>query len=272
MTEADQSTCSQDVAVDIGGMPILLRTQDADFRALVQQRYRGFVRSVGRPTFALDVDLVRPERAVSNEEELRVWNEDGLWRLERGDFRAEWDPRARRGRILQSLSPYAIDSVLRIVHTLIQAPEGGFLLHGSSALRNGRAFLFSGVSGAGKTTISKLAPADATLLTDEISYVRRDGEGYRACGTPFAGELARPGENAAGPIERLYFLAKGPENRIDPIESRDALRLLLRNILFFADDAELVKMVFRSACEFLGRVPAFRLTFYPDERVWDLIQ
>lgn len=195
MTEADQSTCSQDVAVDIGGMPILLRTQDADFRALVQQRYRGFVRSVGRPTFALDVDLVRPERAVSNEEELPVWNEDGLWRLERGDFRAQWDPCARLGRILQCLSPYAIDSVLRIVHTLIQAPEGGFLLHGAGALRNGRAFLFSGVSGAGKTTISKLAPADATLLTDEISYVRRDGEGYRACGTPFAGELARPGNS-----------------------------------------------------------------------------
>jgi hypothetical protein len=30
-------------------------------------------------------------------------------------------------------------------------------------------------------------------------------------------------------------------------------------------------MVFRSACEFLGRVPASRLTFLPDERVWELI-
>jgi len=79
------------------------------------------------------------------------------------------------------------------------------------------------------------------LLTDEISYVRRGGEGYYACGTPFAGELARPGENAAAPIERLYFLAKGPENRIDPIEPGDALRMLLRNILFFADDADLLR-------------------------------
>jgi len=51
----------------------------------------------------------------------------------------------------------------------------------------------------------------------------------------------------------------------------EALRLLLRNILFFADDAELVKMVFRSANEFLDQVPPYRLTFYPDERVWDLI-
>jgi len=172
----------------------------------------------------------------------------------------------------ESLSPYAIDSVLRIVHTLIQAKEGGFLLHGASAIRNGRAFVFSGVSGAGKTTISRLAPADSVLLTDEISYIRREGDSYCACGTPFAGELARLGANEAAPIERLYFLAKGPKNNIDPIDTGDALRMLLRNILFFADDEDLVKMVFRSACEFLGRVPAFRLTFYPDERVWDLIQ
>jgi hypothetical protein len=272
MNQADQSVCGNDVAVDIAGMPILLRTQDAAFRALLEKRYAGFVRPAAEPVFAFDVDVVRPERAVSTEEELRVWSEDGLWRLERGDFRAQWDPRVGRGKILQSVSPYAIDSVLRIVHTLIQAPEGGFLLHGASAIRNGRAFLFSGISGAGKTTISRLAPADSVLLTDEISYVRRQGEGYCACGTPFAGELARLGENAVAPIAHLYFLAKGPENRIEPIETADALRMLLRNILFFADDADLVKMVFRSACEFLGSVPASRLTFYPDERVWDLMQ
>ena len=272
MLQSEQTVCEHDVAVEIGGMPIRLRTHDAKFRALLEKRYAGFVRPAGASSLALDVDLIHPERAVSRAEELRVWSEHGIWRLERGDFRAEWDPSLGRGKILQSLSPYAIDSVLRIVHTLIQAPEGGFLLHGASAIRNCRAFVFSGVSGAGKTTISRLAPADSVLLTDEISYIRRADDRYFACGTPFAGELARLGANEAAPIERLYFLAKGPENRIDPVETADALRMLLRNILFFADDADLVKMVFRSACEFLGRVPAFRLTFFPDVRVWDLIQ
>ena len=70
--------------------------------------------------------------------------------------------------------PYAIDSVLRIVHTLLLSAEGGFLLHASSVVRNGRAFLFTGPSGAGKTTIVGLAPHDVTVLTDEISYVRSD--------------------------------------------------------------------------------------------------
>lgn len=261
-----------EVAVEIGGMPIVVRTGDAEFRALLERRYAGFLGASVKNPLALDVDIIRPDRQICEEEELEVWSEGGMWRLERGDFQAHWDPQAGRGRLAQDFSPYAIDCVLRIVHSLLQAQAGGFLLHSASAIRNGKAFLFSGISGAGKTTISSLIPKDAVLLTDEISYVRRDGEGYRACGTPFAGELARLGENASAPIARLFFLAKGPENRIDPIETPDALRMLLRNILFFADDAELVKMVFRSACDFLARVPAFRLTFYPDSRVWDLIQ
>lgn len=274
MTATDQLVLAQEVSVEIGGMPILLRTTNSDFLALLEQRYRGYLRPAGAASFVFDVE-VHPDHLLPEEDEeneLRVWREGGRWRLERGDFHADLDPAARRGRILQAVSPYAIDSVLRIVHTLIQATEGGFLLHGASAIRNGRAFLFSGVSGAGKTTISRLAPPDATLLTDEISYVRRDGDRYAAFGTPFAGELARPGENAMAPIEHLYFLAKGPDNRIDPVEPADALRMLLRNILFFADDADLVQMVFRSATEFLATVPASRLTFYPDPRVWDLIQ
>ena len=198
--------------------------------------------------------------------------QDGVWRLRRGDFRAHWDPRVGRGRIRQSPNPYSIDSVLRIVHTLILAREGGFLLHSAGAIRNGRAFLFSGVSGAGKTTISRLAPPDVTLLTDEVSYVRRDGDGYRACGTPFAGELARVGENCSAPIGCLFFLHQGTANKIEPLAKPEAIRRLMRNILFFAEDADLVNKVFQSACDFVERVPVRRLTFFPDSRVWDMVR
>jgi ABC-type multidrug transport system ATPase subunit len=62
--------------------------------------------------------------------------------------------------IEQTINPFSLDSVLRILHTLLLAREGGFLLHASSAIRNGSAFLFSGVSGAGKTTMARLAPPD----------------------------------------------------------------------------------------------------------------
>ena len=39
---------------------------------------------------------------------------------------------------------------MRIVHSLIVAERGGFLLHAASAICEGHAYLFSGVSGAAK--------------------------------------------------------------------------------------------------------------------------
>jgi hypothetical protein len=252
-------------------MPILLHTRDHSFRQLLERRYAGFVGSASAPKFEFEVELAAPLADDPNED-VHVQMSDGIWRLQRGDFRARWDPQAGCGHIRQSANPYSIDSVLRIVHTLILATEGGFLLHSAGAIRDAKAFLFSGVSGAGKTTISRLAPPDVTLLTDEVSYIRRDAGGYRACGTPFAGELARIGENCSAPVECLFFLKQGPENRIEPMEEAEAIRRLMRNILFFAEDPKLVKEVFHSACEFVEHVPVRQLMFIPDSRVWDMIQ
>jgi hypothetical protein len=262
---------SSSVVVEIGGLPIRLHCDNPSFVRQIQERYTGYVSEKNDARFDFQIELA-PLGTKSRDEDVRVTWDAGRWLMERGDFRAEWNPSTSRGRIQQTINPYSLDSVLRIVHTLLLAREGGFLLHASSAIRNGRAFLFSGVSGAGKTTMARLAPPDAALLTDEISYVTlRDGK-YYAVGTPFFGELARVGENLEAPIEALYLLAKGPENKIEPIEGADAVRGLLGNILFFARDPEFVKLVFETAFEFAAHVPVRRLTFVPDSSVWELIQ
>lgn len=261
---------SDSIVVEIGGLPIRLRCADSAFVDLLVERYAGYVTNSNDAGFDFEIELA-PPGTESGDEDLSVAWESGRWRMERGDFSAEWDPSTCRGRIQQTINPYSLDSVLRIVHTLLLARRGGFLMHASSAIRNGRAFLFSGVSGAGKTTIARLAPPDAALLTDEISYVTRQDERYFAVGTPFFGELARVGENLRAPIECVYLLAQGPENTVEPIVGADAVRGLLGNILFFARDPEFVKLVFDSAFDFVSRVPVRRLTFAPDARVWELI-
>ena len=259
------------LVIEIGRMPVRVNTSDPGFLAMLQDRYAGFLGSSSEHAeIEFEVELAQPS-PTDPESDVRVTHNSGRWSLQRGDFRAEWEPALGTGRIRQSANPYSIDAVLRIVHTLVLARQGGFLLHSASAIRNGKAFLFAGVSGAGKTTISRLAPADATLLTDEISYVRKDGEGYIAYGTPFAGELAKLGENVSAQLAALYLLRHGSENRIDPVPSAEAARSVLANMLFFAEDDQLVQAMFHSAFEFVNRVPVSRLTFLPDSRVWELI-
>jgi len=256
--------------VEIGGIPIFLQSDDKDFRRLIEDRYEGFVNASAEPACQLEIHLHAPGGRMPGE--VQVSRSGSLWSIERGDFRAEFDARSRRGWVHQSPNPYSLDAVMRIIHSLVLAEEGGFLLHAASGVRNGRAFVFAGVSGAGKTTMARLAPPDATLLTDEISYIRRSVDGYHAYGTPFAGELARVGTNVQAPLGAVYFLEKGPENRIVPMSDPDAAHALIRNILFFAHDPSLVERVFEGALEFVSRVPTARLVFTPDERAWELIR
>lgn len=258
------------VVVEVGGLPIAVETSDLAFVHMLHQRYGDYVNPRSDAAFTFRVELIPPNR-MDPDADVKVWMEDGEWRLERGDFEARWNRETRQGWIRQSPNPYSLDSVLRIVHTLLLANEGGFLLHASSAVRNGKAFLFSGVSEAGKTTISRLAPTDVALLTDEASYIRKTDKGYIAYGTPFAGELGRPGENIAAPIKHLYLLHKAETNYITPLEPAQAVRRLLRNILFFSHDDELVARVFDAACAFVAAVPVYQLSFFPDQRVWEMI-
>lgn len=272
MTSPVAQGCGGQTSVVIGGLAINIQSANRDFIAMLERRYAGFVAEPANVGIQLEVEVVAAVgNSDSDDEDLEVRYADGYWTINRGDFRAQWDPVSMRGSVRQAAYPYAIDSVMRIVHSLVLAERGGFLVHSASAVRNGRAFLFSGVSGAGKTTISRLAPPDVTLLTDEISYVRRFGESYKACGTPFAGDLGRAGENISAPIAGLYLLVQGRHNVASRIGAADAARRLLRNILFFADDASRVQQLFGSACEFVSRVPVYELTFQRDEKVWDLI-
>ncbi len=269
------------VTVEIGGIPILLQPSDPKFCDVLESRYESFATrnahatSSAEPACHFEIHLDPGGRASDEDARVtrEVTNGASLWHFRRGDFDATWDPRAGHGRITQCPNPYSIDTVLRITHSLVLANEGGFLLHAASAIRNHRAFLFAGVSGAGKTTMSRLAPPDAIVLTDEISYIRRSADkDYVAYGTPFAGELARVGANTSAPLEALYLLVQGPENRIAPISKIDAARAVMRHVLFFAEEKDLVAKVFDSVLEFVSRVPVAQLIFTPDARAWELIQ
>jgi hypothetical protein len=205
-------------------------------------------------------------------QDVRITRNAEHWRFGRAGFEAECHLDRRVGLVrVVELDTYFTDLALRILHTILLAPRAGFLLHAASHIRNGQAFIFTGISGAGKTTISRLAPPDTMLLSDEVSFVcPRDGR-YFAFGTPYVSNLGKPGENISAPVGALYLLAHGPENRCERLSGTEAACAVLRNLVFFSSDPDLVRLVFQAACEFLSRVPVFRLTFFPDTRVWELI-
>ena len=145
-------TSIHDLTIDIGGMPIVVRTGSSDFAQMLEDRYGEFVTAgASEAEIELEIRLAKEPGIAARDSRLGKENEDGeelsvrrnagLWVMERGDFRAEWDPKTNRGWVRQTMNPYSIDGVLRILHSLILAREGGFLVHAASAVRNARAFV-----------------------------------------------------------------------------------------------------------------------------------
>jgi hypothetical protein len=264
--------------VVIGGIPIDLETGNAAFMPVLESRYRGFLNGQAGPR-RVDTKLegVRLELETVEglqgdpDAELVVRREGKIWHLQLCDLRAEWDRATGRGKVWQTVNPYSMDTVLRILHSLLLAEQRGFLLHAASVVVGKRAFVCSGESGAGKTTISRLAPATATVLTDEISYLKMEEGEFRAWGTPFNREMERPGPNLSSPLAGVFLLGKGPENRVEEMRPDEAVCSILRNVLFFADDPDLAGRVLETVCQLVEKVPVRRLIFRPDARVWDYV-
>src|SRR5580700_1994479 len=165
---------------------------------------------------------------------------------------------------------YALDSLLRILLTMVLLPQRGFLLHGATVVRDGRAYIFFGRSGAGKSTVASLSP-EGSVLTDEISLLKFTDGCWQAYGTPFWGEFRAAGQNEHYPIAGIYTLVQSAEDRVESLTTKEMIRALLPCVLFFNSRVEANEDLLRLLLGFVAQVPCQRLHFRRDDRFWKVI-
>lgn len=94
------------------------------------------------------------------------------------------------------------------------ARREGFLVHACGAVVDGKAFVFAGHSGDGKTTLSRLlADEGIELLSDERVAIVSTSEGFVVHGTPWAGE-GEVVSSACFPLGGVFVLRKASSHRI----------------------------------------------------------
>ena len=165
---------------------------------------------------------------------------------------------------------YALDSLIRILLTMILLPERGFLLHAASIVRDGRAYIFMGRSGAGKSTVASLSP-EGSVLTDAISLLRVVDGALQAHGTPFWGEFRAAGLNERYPVAGIYQLVQAPEDRVEALSQKEILRALLPCVLFFSSEARASEILLQSLLAVAAQIPCYRLHFRRNAQFWKVI-
>ncbi|MEM6531943.1 MAG: hypothetical protein AAF654_04935 [Myxococcota bacterium] len=161
---------------------------------------------------------------------------------------------------------YPLDQI-----ALTLALEDGIVLHATSVIIDGRAYVFVGESGKGKSTIARLLSPLSTVLSDERTVVRQRGSDLTAYGTPWPSS-AGAARNVSGRVAGLFFLEHGSKDVVKPLRREEARDQLLRcaSVPFFDDRSMTLAIEFVQG---LARgCPCYRLEFLPTMRVVDAIR
>lgn len=171
-----------------------------------------------------------------------------------------------------------------VLHTLIESAyrlalptlisTGHFHLHCSYVLYQGKAILFTGPSGIGKTTQAELWRdyLGATIVNGDASLIQKQEGGFYALGAPVHGSSPYCEERSA-PIAALVTLEQAKENIITPMESFQALSYCLPEI-FLSDTwpDEVQEKMWENVDHFFQKIPVYHLCCRPDREAVELVR
>ena len=165
---------------------------------------------------------------------------------------------------------YPLDELV-MIHVLSQGK--GVEIHGCGLLdAAGRAYVFVGQSGAGKSTMARLwvDRPGATLLSDERVVLRTDGDRIIVYGTPWQGD-AHFASPSSGELAAVFFLDRATTHAVAPVSgSRAAARLFACSFLPFHNTDAVDRTM--AAVEHVTRnTPCYDLWFAPDASVVDML-
>lgn len=145
------------------------------------------------------------------------------------------------------------------------ARHRGALIHASTAIIGGAAYVFVGHSGAGKSTMAAIAErVGATIPTDDRTILTAGDTGPMAWGTPWHGSLVRKSPEGA-PLRCVYLLQQARENRCEPLSAARAVKELFVRLIQPRLHAAEIQQTLHVLESIVEQVPAAILHFRPTE-------
>jgi len=142
------------------------------------------------------------------------------------------------------------------------------LMHASCAYDGLKARIFTGFSGAGKSTISQIwSSAGNQIINDDRIIIRKFNTGYYVYNTPMYYK-DRPKK---APLNSIFLISHWPENRLKKLSGAMAIS----KVMAFSIQNNYDKQFIQSRLQFFGdlcsAVSVFELGFVPDQSVVNFI-
>lgn len=165
-----------------------------------------------------------------------------------------------------STAGVVISSLLRALFAQVILLHDGISIHSSCVIRDGKAYMFLGRSGTGKSTHSSLwikAFPGSELLNDDNPAVRLLPDGPRAFGTPWSGKLSC-WRNVSAPLSGMARLCQAPENSFEPLDEIQAFSELYPGCSVLRSDSFLHDRLCDNLAALCSLVKVGRMNCLPD--------
>jgi hypothetical protein len=177
----------------------------------------------------------------------------------------EWDLWFDGNETMVDPFEYPLDGLILYYLTVI---HGDIMIHASGVNNTGHGYLFSGVSGKGKSTIATLwENSGARVIHDDRLIIRNTGSGYRMFNTP----VYNNDEPNQSPLNKIFIIEHGTENKLVPVKGAIAVSLIMANCIQHNWGSSIIARLLGSVSIMCTTIPTVKLYFRPDRSVIDHI-
>ena len=187
------------------------------------------------------------------------------------------DPDNTKLNLLNQLISMAYYAACKMI---CESNPPAMLVHSCGIFRNGQAFIFTGPSDIGKTTIARLCgDKHGEVFNDEMvlmSYPGSNGNGVYIQNAPILGELL-PGRNFSAPLSRIFLLKQNNRTTYNYLDKAEAYLRFIRQIIAPSCVGDYDKRTaYSTMADFssaiVRSVPVYELEFNLDKNsLWPLI-
>lgn len=158
---------------------------------------------------------------------------------------------------------YPLDGLILYYLTAIHKD---IMIHASGVHINDKGFIFSGISGKGKTTMARLWDnSGAKVIHDDRLIIRRIEGKYKMFNTPvYKNDV--PSESV---LSKIFLIEHGKKNELITVTCATSVSLVMANCIQHNWDPEIISGLLDSVSKMCSSIPVSKLCFVPDRSVID---
>ncbi|WP_332237826.1 hypothetical protein [Sporolactobacillus sp. KGMB 08714] len=188
----------------------------------------------------------------------------------RPDYRIESDADFKQADIRFHDRLALKHALMNLYSSFIVRRHWGLMIHSSCVIDGRTAHLFSGTSGAGKSTVAQLS-RPRPLLSDEASLLKIAPDGVTVFNSPFRSDVSALSGGNPRPLASIQLLHQFPVNRRDRLDKASGLLHLIDKVFYWTQSQEEMLRVISILRQLTEQVPVYDLYFQKNDSFWELI-